>query len=275
MEFLDFKTLRRSSSIELVFPGWKKGERVAFLSPHDDDVLLGAGYLVAATIQNGGIADVIVFCRGDAGYSSPEEKEGIVTRRKIETVKAYGELGVSEQNISFLNIPDFSLMQYVNREIGLEKGLFDEIIRRFRQTKVSRVVFSSGYFEHWDHTAVFYTGIYTSPQATDPILADLGTPHPIESYLIYSVWADFEPTKDEPEGIRADKGILVREDLEARIRKAITAYSSQRKIIQDIVAQRERIKSDEGYLELYRNAEVRKPTDFSPYFELLSKCKRV
>jgi len=48
MEYVDFLSLKRSRNIGLFFPDWKKGEKVAFLSPHDDDVILGAGYLLMA-----------------------------------------------------------------------------------------------------------------------------------------------------------------------------------------------------------------------------------
>ena len=43
MEFIYFSSLRRSPCLDLIFPGWVKGENVAFYSPHDDDAVLGAG----------------------------------------------------------------------------------------------------------------------------------------------------------------------------------------------------------------------------------------
>ena len=67
MEFVDFHSLQKSKEINLIFPDWQKGETVAFLSPHDDDVLLGAGYLLTATIKNKGTPLILIFCSGDAG----------------------------------------------------------------------------------------------------------------------------------------------------------------------------------------------------------------
>jgi LmbE family N-acetylglucosaminyl deacetylase len=273
MEFIDFLSLRRSSRIELFFPGWKKGERVAFLSPHDDDVVLGAAYLLSATMEAGGIPLVFIFCKGDAGYSVQEEKSFIVETRKKETLKAYGKLGVNRGNIFYSDIPDFSLPPYVNRDLQRGKGLFEEQIRVFRKEKVSRVVFSSGFYEHWDHTAVFHMGIYTSPQAGDPILADLGKPYAPKSYYVYSVWGDFEPTCSGPSALRADRGILVDKEKEDTIREAIQAFSSQKKIFETIVGYREKRKSSSGYLELYKTIGIRKQIDFKAYFEQLAKCK--
>jgi len=270
MEFVDFINLKRSGRIHLIFPGWKKGERVAFFSPHDDDALLGAGHLIQATVRSGGVPSVFVFCRGDAGYSSPGEKKGIVERREREAVVAYGRLGVKKQNIRFLNVPDFSLMARLDRRPPWGKGVFDQIISRLRQQRISRVVFSSGHLEHWDHTAVFYAGVYTSPQAQDPILADLGMPFPAKTYLAYSVWGDFEPA---PEGqdVRADLGILAEEEDEKRVIDAIKEFSSQARIIRNIVAHRKKRKTQGGYLELYKSIRLRQPIDYSPYFGLLNK----
>jgi LmbE family N-acetylglucosaminyl deacetylase len=227
MEFVDFLSLKRSRSIELFFPDWRKGEKVAFLSPHDDDVILGAAYLLMATLEQGGIPLVFIFCSGDAGYSIEEDKNSIVRKRKKETKKAYTNLGIPEEDIFYSDIPDFSLSLYVNRNLPRGKGLFEEQVKHFRGEKVSRVVFSSGFYEHWDHTAVYHMGIYTSPQAGDPILADLGAPYGPRSYYVYSVWGDFEPAESEENAIRADKGILVDKDSENLVREAVQAFSSQ------------------------------------------------
>jgi len=275
MEYLDFRKLQRSKEIDLIFPDWQKGETVAFLSPHDDDLLLGAGYLILATIENSGNPLLLIFCSGDAGYSSPQEKNSIIQNRRRETFEAYRMLGLKEENIIFFNISDFCLMPYVSRKVLRDRGLFDEQVRIFRKERVSRVVFSSGYFEHWDHTAVFKMGIYTSPQAGDPVLADLGAPFRVKSYYVYSVWGDFEPPKSESDKIKAEKGILAEEEVEEKIRRAIKCFSSQRKIFSNIFAYRERRKSGSGYLELYQEAKIRIQTDFKPYFNLLKKCKKI
>ncbi len=274
MEFIDFSSLRRSPSLDLIFPGWVKGENVAFYSPHDDDVALGAGYLVQAVIENGGTPHIIIFCRGDAGYSTPEEKETIVATRKKEAVKAYAALGVKRGHIVFFDIPDFSLMPSVGRKENGKKAVFESLIKFLREKKISRVVFSSGHYEHWDHTAAFYQGIYTSPQSGDPILADLGKPYPVISYLAYSVWADFEPHPSRRRGIRADKAILAGAGHEALVMKALTSFVSQGKIMLNTVAiHRNRRRTAGGYLELYKNIELRVPIDFRPYFALLKKCR--
>jgi len=275
MEFIDFSAETRSPRIEALFPGWVRGEKVAFYSPHDDDVALGAGYLVQAVIDNGGIPVVLIFCSGDAGYSAREAKTTIVATRKKEAVRAYRELGVGKNNIIFLNIPDFALMASVGRSSSGKTCLFNKLVAFLRKKKISRIVSSSGHFEHWDHTAAFYLAAYTSPQAGDPILADLGKPFPIQSYLAYSVWADFEPSLGGKRGIRADKGILAGERHEAAVRKALTSFVSQGKImLQTMAIERDERRSASGFLELYQDIKLRSPIDYKPYFARLKKCKK-
>jgi LmbE family N-acetylglucosaminyl deacetylase len=272
MEFVDFARPEKRDRINLLFPGWKKGERVAFYSPHDDDALLGAGYLILAVMKAGGIPSIFVFCRGDAGYSTPAEKKGIVQRRKREATSAFGLLGVKKHDIRFFGIPDFSLASRLDRRTPWGRGLFDKIIAALRGQRISRVVFSSGDLEHWDHTAVFHAGIYISSQSQDPILADLGRPQPIKNYLSYSVWGDFEPA---PTGqtTRADLGILAAEEDEKLVVDAIKEFSSQSRIIKDIVTGRKKRKTSGGYLELYKSYKLRQPIDYSTYFRIINKIK--
>lgn len=274
MEFVDFSEMTRGRGIGLLFPGWQPGESVAFLSPHDDDVALGAGYLVQAVSENGGTAVILVFCRGDAGYASPAEKDSIVERRRREALLAYGALGVRREDIVFFDLPDLSLMTYVNRRIPGGEGITDEMVGILRARKATRAIFSSPHLENWDHTAVFNLGAYAAPQAGDPILADLGDPHPLRTFLSYSVWGDFEPGRQGL--LRADAGILAGEADELRVREALGLFASQARIMDQTVARhRESRRGSEGYLELYRRVAIRQPVDFGPYFSALEKCRPV
>jgi len=44
-----------------------------------------------------------------------------------------------------------------------------------------------------DHEALSYIGLYDGPQTGDPVIANMGEPFRIKSYLKYSVWGDFSP----------------------------------------------------------------------------------
>ena len=274
MEFVDFAKRSRGRDLGLIFPGWAQGENVAFYSPHDDDVVLGGGHLLQAVLENGGNPSVLVFCRGDAGYSTPEEKETIVAARKKEALEAYGRLGVGMRDVIFLDFPDFGLMPAVGRDSRDSRKLFDALLSFLRIREISRIVFSSGHLEHWDHTAVYYEGVYTSPQAGDPILADLGPPFPIKTYLAYAVWTDFEAA-NPGSAVRADKGVLGTAVHEEAVRQALKAFASQGRIMEKtIAAQRDRRRAGKAYLELFQTIQLRTPIDYRPYFEILKICQR-
>jgi LmbE family N-acetylglucosaminyl deacetylase len=274
MDFIDFRRGVRGGGLDIIFPGWKPGEAVAFYSPHDDDAVLGAGYLIRAVIVEGGEAHVLIFCRGDAGYSTPAEKSGIVAVRREETLRAYAALGVRASAVAAFDVPDFGLMDRIGRGSGTG-SLFDRLVVYLRLHGIRRVVFSSGNFEHWDHTAAFYAGIYTSPQAGDPILADLGPPSPIETLLQYAVWSDFSPAPDRA-APAADKAVLGTADDEAAVRGALSAFASQGLIMsRTVAALRDKRRTDEGFLELYQEFALRRPIDYRPYAEALKSCRRI
>ena len=273
MDFVDFRTASRTKDIGVLFPGWTAGERVAFFSPHDDDIALGAGYLVLAVAAAGGVADIVIFSRGDAGYSAAEEKRTIVATRRAEALAAYGHLGVPAENVHFFDLPDLSLMTYVNRHVPGAEGVLDKMLRLLRGRRVSRVVLPNPNLENWDHTAVFNLGVYGAPQAGDPILADLGEPFPVQTFLAYAVWSDFEPA-GWASSVRADAGILATRDEEARVTKALAAFASQTRVMSATVAhERDKRRFADHFLELYRRTELRQPVDHRPYFELLKKMK--
>jgi LmbE family N-acetylglucosaminyl deacetylase len=276
MEFIDFAARRRGGDPGLVFPGWAPGETVAFFSPHDDDAVLGAGCLIQAVVAAGGIPLVLVFCRGDAGYSTIEAKATIVAVRREETRRAYASLGVAESDILSFGVPDFVLLEtLVRRPVDpLGESLFDRLIAVLRSRRVSRIVFSSGHREHADHTAVSWHALYTAPQAGDPILADLGPPSPIRGFLAYAVWSDFEPSGD-PARPAADKGLLADEAAEMRVRASLAEFVSQGEILRrTVAARRDDRKAEGGYLELYRTYDIRRPIEAAPYKAVLAGMKK-
>ncbi len=276
MEFVDFAARRRGGDPGLVFPGWARGETVAFLSPHDDDAVLGAGCLIQAVAAAGGNPLVLVFCRGDAGYTTIAAKASIIAVRRGETRRAYTSLGVGESDILSFDVPDFALLDTLARRPVDPPGmsLFDRLITVLRSRRVSRIVFSSGHREHPDHTAVFWHALYTAPQAGDPILPDLGPPWPIRSYLAYAVWSDFEPA-DAGALPAADKGLLADEAVEMRVRAALAEFASQGEILRaTVAARRDDRKAEGGYLEPYRTYEIRRPIDAALTKSVLAGMKK-
>lgn len=263
-----------SEDISLLFPEWEAGkEKLAIFSPHDDDALIGAAYAVKAVQENQGEVYVFIFCNGNAGYSTIEQKDTIVKIRKEETIQAYSELGIPEKNILCFDWDDFDAIRYLGRETGnSDQGSFQKVVTTLRRIGITRILVSNHYREHMDHTAVHLIGAYHAPQAGDPIVVDWGSPVQVKSVAEYSVWADFSPLDAlyEKRPVRANRILLVDDAWEKKVRQAVKQYRSQGQIIADLIASRENRRLENGmYMELYILFDPRPKLDYAPYKQYL------
>lgn len=277
-KYIDLRRGTVSSDIGLLFPDWESGnERVAVLGPHDDDPLIGAGYALAAAADNGAELYAVLFCKGDCGYSKPEEKDSIVSVRRAENERAMTSFGIPPEHILRLEYPDFSLMHHLGAELANgDDGVFRKMMHFIRDNKITRLLVPNGYYEHIDHTAVYLVGAYDAIQAGDAILADYGAPQKIKTYLQYSVWADFSPQDamlagETAPGIRANRAILCDPAIEKRIFDALGCYASQHQIIADLMLGRRERDTGAGYLELYIDFDPRPKLHYRPYTEQVTK----
>ncbi|MCD6290358.1 MAG: PIG-L family deacetylase [Anaerolineae bacterium] len=269
--YYDLQLGTASGDISLLFPDWRAGdERLVVLSPHDDDALLGAGYAIQAAQSNGGEVYILILCDGSAGYSSPEEKETIVSTRRAETLAAYRVLGLDEEHVLRCDFPDFSLMGYVGWRVppGVA-GTMQCVFPILRRLKVTRLLIPNGYREHIDHEATERIGRYDGPQVGDPILADLGLAPAVRSVLQYAVWGDFSPedalVHGRPITLRGNRAVLASAIAEERVIKGIRSFRSQARIIEGLVAAREARRHDNRWLEVYLMFDPRPVLDYRPY----------
>ncbi|MBR4890562.1 MAG: PIG-L family deacetylase [Clostridia bacterium] len=270
---IDKKTV--SEDINDLFPEFGKDEVLAVMSPHDDDAVIGAGYAMMAAKEAGADVYVVIFCRGDAGYSTIEEKATIEKVREEETYDCYERMGIPRDHILRLDFPDFSAIG----NIGWEKadgrpGDMPRLLRFLRDNKVTRVMVPNHHREHIDHVAAHVMSTFNVPQAGDSALVDNGTPHAVKSVLEYSVWADLAPddalVNGRPSNLRANRILAVSEDVEAKIADAVSAYVSQIEIIKGLVAARkERRTSSNNYVEVYLTLDCRPKISFVPYIDFV------
>ncbi|MDD4017223.1 MAG: PIG-L family deacetylase [Kiritimatiellae bacterium] len=275
-DYLDVD-LKKWGGSETLFPGWNAAdERVCVYSPHDDDAILGAGYAMRAAMDAGAEVHVFIVCDGACGYSTPEDRDVIVARRKQETLDCYREFGVPEKNILFLGYPDFSAVQYVGRILDpARNGHFRTTITELRQRRITRILAPNHYREHIDHVAAHLMAAFDSPQAGDAHSVDWAEPYPVRSTAQYSVWAELDPEdalvkgrKDK--GLRADVVLAVSPEVEAAVMDGIRRYPSQKAIIASLVEQRqERLLEDGRFIEVYRRFDPRPKLDFTPYKRLI------
>lgn len=273
--YIDIDRNEISPDINLLFPYWKcDDERLCILSPHDDDAVLGAGYAISAAIKNGAEVFIYIFCRGNAGYSTTEEKDTIEGIRIDETYRSYKMLGIREENIVRFNYSDFSVCQSMGWQLNNgQEGSFKDIITSFRKNRITRLLVPNHYREHLDHWAVGLIGTFYAPQAGDPVLVDWNEPQKILSVVQYSTWGDLSPedllTKGRSDGLRANRIIMTSEGVEKEVCEAIMEYRSQSDIIKGLISDRQNRKNNRGmYVEVYLSYDPRPKMDYSPYIKL-------
>ena len=275
--YCDINTKTFTDDISLLFPGFGDKEVLAVMSPHDDDAIIGAGYAMLAARKAGAEVYVVIFCRGDAGYSTVEEKNTIEAVRQKETIACYGRLGIAEDHILRLNYPDFSAISHWGWTLATgDAGDMPTLLRFFREKKVTRVMIPNHYHEHIDHVAAHLMASFDVPQAGDACLVDHGTPHPVISTLEYSVWADLDPEDalvcGRPGNLRANRILMVSPAVEQAIDYAIEAYVSQEKIIEGLVnARKERQTANGEFIEVYITMDCRPKINLKPYIDWISE----
>jgi len=278
-KFIDLSNRRYKSDIDLLFHEWNGDEQVVILSPHDDDALLGCGYLILDCLERGVMPHILIFCKGDAGYSYVSQKDSIVEIRKKETECAYKAIGLNPDHIHRLEMPDFSLVRQAGRTGALTKvesdehSIFNNIVYILREVKCTRVVIPNYFMEHPDHEQVYKAGIYDAVQSSDLILAEYGSPAPLKSLLMYAVWADFSPydamLSNRSVDIRADMALVVHREYEERVIKALLCFSTQAEIINSLIEQRKgRVLGNECF-ELYRSVLHRPSLDYKKYTDYI------
>lgn len=279
--YCDLQCKECSHDIGLLFPDWQEGdERLVILVPHDDDALLGAGYLIQAVQANGGDVYLIILCDGSAGYSVREDKETIVALRRAETSAAYQALRLTEDHILRCDYPDFSLSAYMGwRLIDGSPGTMQRILPALRGLQVTRLLVPNGYQEHIDHEATERIGCYDGPQVGDPVLPEAGLAPPVRSMLQYAVWGDFSPMDafvcGRQSGLRANRAILAPPEAELKVMEGLLAFRSQARIIEGIVSMREARKNKGGWLELYLDLKPRPGVDYGPYHSVIEQMSVV
>jgi len=269
--YYDLDKERRSTDISLIFEDWSGGdERIAVLSPHDDDALLGAGYLLLAAISEGCEPYILIFCDGRGGYSSIDERDRIVSIRRVESTNAYEKIGVKKENIIRFDYPDFSLKPNIGWVLpeGRE-GTTIKTIKTLREIKPTRLLIPNEYREHMDHEALSYIGSYDGPQVGDAILVDVAKPFRIRGFLKYSVWGDFSPEDALLAGrnpaLRGNVAIKAEREVEEKIIQALKEFRSQRKIIDQLVKKRSERIVNGSYIEVYLKFNPRPSIKYEEY----------
>jgi LmbE family N-acetylglucosaminyl deacetylase len=201
------------------------------VSPHDDDLALGAGMLMQAAVQAGIDVRVLIVTDGCLGYCTHEQEALIVEIRRRETYASFAVLGIDRERIAYVDYPDGGLTPYIGRRrarageaaIAGYVGLQNAFTWHLRQSRPARVFVPTHTDLHPDHRITHGELMISLFHAAGAIWPELGEPLP-NTPAVYemAVYCDFaEPPNLELAGSEAL--------FETKLR-AIEAYASQAQI---------------------------------------------
>ena len=204
-----------------------------FVSPHDDDLVIGAGLWMQAAVAAGVDVQVLVVTDGRMGYCTLEQRDTISDVRKRETFESFKILGVGERQIAYVGYPDGGLYTLQGRRkhrsddevqpIEGYVGLCNAFVWHLRRTKPARVFVPTIADLHPDHQITNSELMICLFHAAGTIWPELGAPL-AEAPKVYelAVYCDF-PEAPQLE-VRADEP-----HFEKKL-QSVAAYRSQTQI---------------------------------------------
>ena len=236
-----------------------------FVSPHDDDVAIGAGLTFQVGLAEGATVHAVVVTDGRMGYCQFERRQEIIGIRRAEAERAYQILGLPPERLWFLGFPDCSLNPYRGRHfaasdepavIGGGGGLQNALTHALRQIRPNRVFLPTSVDLHPDHKIVHEESLISLFHAQGNIWPELGEPTTeVPKVYEFACYCDFP----EPPRIRVDATAMM---LETKL-DAIRAFASQQQVELVVAIQR-----DVGAVEYLRDLAFRFycPEQYHPLF---------
>ncbi|WP_432798312.1 PIG-L deacetylase family protein [Poriferisphaera sp. WC338] len=167
-----------------IFADWHPGkETFLFVTPHDDDAILGGGLMLDMAIANNIPVYIMCVTDGSMGYCSPEEKDNIVEVRAKETYDCYEAMGVPHENIIWMGFPDGQLSAFLGRRAAKQgdpsiienfTGLTNTFTYNLRKIQPTRVFVPTSADLHPDHRFTHSELLISLFHATGTIWPELG-----------------------------------------------------------------------------------------------------
>ncbi len=203
-----------------------------FVSPHDDDVVVGGGLMIQAACEENIDVYVLIATDGSMGYCTMEEKDSISEIRQKETFDCYRALGVPKENIIWMGFPDCQVNAYRGRRAAGKNcpaiiegftGLQNAFTYYLRDIKPTQCFLPTSSDLHPDHRIVHEEFFISLFHASGDIWPELGeATHNVPFVHEMGVYCDFP----QPPNLRigADEKML-----EKKL-KGIAAFKSQKQI---------------------------------------------
>ncbi len=209
------------------------GKNWLIVSPHDDDMCIGAGLWVQAAIAAGVNVSLLIVTDGRMGYCTADQRNDIVTIRRDETYASCELLGLPRDQIHWINYPDGGLFTYQGRRLATADepaiegyvGLQNAMTYYLRKIRPTRVLVPTHTDLHPDHKITHSELMISLFHAQGQIWPELGSPiEAIPTIYEMAVYCDFQ---DRPNlELMADQPSFDRK------LQAIAAFRSQAQIAQ-------------------------------------------
>jgi LmbE family N-acetylglucosaminyl deacetylase len=258
--------LLKTTQIAELFPDWRGAEeRWLFVSPHDDDVVIGAGLTFQVGLAEGAGVFAVVVTDGRMGYCRFEQRRNISKIRCAEAAKSYQLLGLPADHLRFIECPDCNLNAYRGRhfttigaptEIEGAGGMQNAFTHVIRQVRPNRVFVPTSTDLHPDHQIVHEELMISLFHAQGNIWPELGAPiAEVPHVYEFACYCDFP----EPPQIRIE---TPPEMLENKL-QGIATYASQEQI-ETVVS----IQRNMGPIEYIRELQFHfyNPQQYHPLF---------
>ena len=137
---------------------------VLVIAPHQDDESLGCGGTIALMRNNGLPVHVLFVTDGSKSHPNSKEypMEKLIALREQESIHALDILGVDQENITFLRLPDGALPGYGEEGFASSVTLISGYLRRI---KPDTILFPWQRDPHRDHRATWQTTVEALKQS--------------------------------------------------------------------------------------------------------------
>ncbi len=161
-----------------------KGQTWLFVSPHDDDLCIGAGLFMQAALREGVAVHALIVTDGCLGYCRPEDRDQIVEIRRRETDQSFAVLRVPDSQVHYIGYPDGGLVPFMGRRkaqpgeaaIGGYVGLQNALTYWLRKIRPQRVYVPTHTDLHPDHRITHSELMISIFHAAGAIWPELGQP---------------------------------------------------------------------------------------------------
>lgn len=144
--------------------------RAIVFAPHQDDEVLGCGGTIIKKVEQGGQVDIVFMTNGRRSHAEYMDIDELVDLRRREALDAAKILGVGDDGVTILDLPDGKLGDYRSEAVAAVCELLERI-------RPDEVYIPTRYDGPDDHLATFQF-VIESLQATNQ------SPRIIE----YAVW---------------------------------------------------------------------------------------